>query len=217
MADKGSRGPSPQRRGKLKQVIDPAIAKGLSHPLRSHILVALGNRVASPTEIAKEIGIAPRDLNYHVKVLVEVGMIRLVRTEKRRGATEHFYELEKPSVYIDPPAWRQMPEQVRSTFSASLLQVVVDDAAEALQAGTFNARQSHQSRTPMLLDERGWAEVTQVMSEALEKMLAIEEKCTKNLDPDDGDGIPIEICMFGFETAAGAERRGATMAADGSS
>jgi DNA-binding transcriptional ArsR family regulator len=201
MARKAKRKEVAALEGKLREVIDPAIAKALAHPLRSHILVTLGDRIASPNEIAKELGLAARDLDYHVKVLVEVGMIKLIRTEQRRGAQEHFYDLKKPVLYIDSREWARMPEPIRSRFSASLLKVVVDEAVDALQAGTFNARSSHQSRTPLVLDEEGWSEVARVMGGALDEVIEIGERTAKKLSRTGAKGIPIEIFMIGFETA----------------
>jgi DNA-binding transcriptional ArsR family regulator len=193
--------------GKLKQVIDPAVAKALSHPFRGHILATLGDRIASPKEIANELGIDPRDLDYHIKVLIEVGMIRLVRTEKRRGAREHFYELSSPVMYFDDLAWGRMPPQIRTSISASLLQVVVDEAVEALRAGTFTARDSHQSRTSMLLDEQGYDKVTKLMDETLKKVLEIREQSAEDLTNRGTEGIPVEVFMVGFETAEGARQK----------
>lgn len=200
---------------KLRQVIDPAVAKALSHPLRSHILVTLGDRVASPNEIAKELGLAARDLDYHVKVLVEVGMIRLVGAEKRRGVKEHFYELSPKLVYIDDREWKHVPEPVRASFSATLLQALMDEAGEALRAGTFHARRdSHESRMKMLLDEQGWQEMTRAMDEALERVLAIRSQSAKRLKAGSHRGIPTAVFMLGFETAAGATH-GSPAAVDG--
>lgn len=199
--------------GKLKKVIDLAVAKALSHPFRSHILITLGDRIASPKEIADELGIDPRDLDYHIKVLLGVGMIRLVRTEQRRGALEHFYELNAPLVYIDEPDWTRIPEPIRTSFSASLFQLAIDEAVEALRAGTFNARDSHQSRTQMVLDERGYDELTKLMGETLEKVLEIQEKCAEDLKKTGGVGIPTEVFMVGFETAEGAREKAASAAA----
>jgi DNA-binding transcriptional ArsR family regulator len=193
--------------GKLKKVIDPTVAKALSHPFRSHILVTLGDRIASPKEIADELGIDPRDLDYHIKVLIGVGMIRLVRTEKRRGAREHFYELIEPLFNFDDREWSKMPELIQSSFSASLLRIVVDEAVEALQAGTFNARANHQSRTPLILDERGYDKVTKLMDETLQKVLEIGKKSAQDLNTMGKEGIPAEVFMVGFETAAGVRQR----------
>jgi DNA-binding transcriptional ArsR family regulator len=196
---KKTRGPTPTT--KLKQVIDPVLAKALAHPLRSHILATLGDRIASPNEMAKELGIDARDLNYHVRVLLEMEMIRLVRTEKRRGAKEHFYELSPPILYIDDRAWKRIPKHIRARMSASLFQVVLDEAVEALRAGTFPAQRSHQSLTPMILDENGLDSVAKLMDETLEKVLEIREKSAHELRRTGEEGIPIEVFMVGFETA----------------
>jgi DNA-binding transcriptional ArsR family regulator len=193
--------------GKLKKVIDPTVAKALSHPFRSHILMTLSERIASPKEIADELGIDPRDLDYHIKVLIGIGMIRLVRTEKRRGAREHFYELITVPFNFDDREWSKMPEPIQSSFSASLLRIVVDEAVEALQAGTFTARDSHQSRTPMILDEQGYNNVKKLMDETLEKVLEIGKKSAQDLKKTGREGIPAEVFMVGFETAAGVRER----------
>lgn len=190
--------------GKLRQVIDPAIAKALAHPLRSHILVTLGDRVASPNEIAKELGLAARDLDYHVKVLVEVGMIKLIRTEQRRGVQEHFYALAPPLLRIDDLRWSSIPADVRAHLSTNLLRLAVEDALAALRAGTFNARDSHQSRTAMVLDEQGWSEVTGVMGRALEEVLGVQRESERRQRAGKAAAIPVEVVMMGFETAAAA-------------
>jgi DNA-binding transcriptional ArsR family regulator len=194
----------PKQQGSLRQVIDPILAKALAHPLRGHILATLGDRVASPSEIGRELGIDARDLNYHFGVLVEIGMIRLAHTKKRRGVREHFYELEPPAVLVEDPKWKELPEPVRASLSASLLRVVVDDAVDALRAGTFNSRPSHQSRTTMILDEQGRNDVFELMQATLERVLEVAKECSKSLRKRPQDGTPVEVFMMGFETAAGA-------------
>lgn len=195
--------------GRLRQVIDPAIAKALSHPLRSHILVTLGGRVASPKEIAGELGLAARDLDYHVKVLLEVGMIELARTEPRRGVKEHFYRLAPPLFEFNDREWRGIPDEIRSHLSANLLHITLDEAAEALRAGTFNARDSHHSRTPMLLDEKGWTELRAVMNKALEQILGIRSESERRQRQGAEATIPVEVVMMGFETADAKKVSGA--------
>jgi DNA-binding transcriptional ArsR family regulator len=194
-----------EREGKLRQVMDPGLAQVLSHPYRSHTLMTLGDRIVSPKGIADELEINPRDLSYHTKVLKGMEMIRLVSRKKRRGAYEHFYELTMPLLHFDDHDWAQIPQPIRTSFSASLLRIGMDDAVEALRAGTFNARDSHQSRTPMILDERGFNRLTKLMNDTLQKMLEIREESVKDLEKTGGQGIPIEVLMLGFETAAGVK------------
>lgn len=202
----GQKGRRPKRN--LRQVIDPVLAKALAHPLRGHILMTLGDRVTSPSEIAKELGLAARDLSYHFKVLTEIGMIKLVRTEKRRGSYEHFYELDSRIVYLDDREWQRIPDQVRAGFGVGFLRIVVEDAVDALRAGTFGARYNHHSRIPMILDERGRGELMELMEETLEGMLRIKTACSQRRAEQAGEGIPMEVFMLGFETAAGAARSG---------
>lgn len=202
----GEKGRKPA--GNLRQLIDPILAKALAHPLRGHILATLGDRVASPSEIARELGIDARDLNYHFGVLVEIEMINLAHTKKRRGVLEHFYELDPPAVLLEEPHWSELPDPFRASLSTSLLQVAVEDAIEALRAGTFNSRHSHQSRTTMILDEKGRNDVFELMQATLERVLEVSKQSSKSLKRPE-DGAPVEVFMMGFETAAAAGRPGA--------
>jgi DNA-binding transcriptional ArsR family regulator len=71
---------------------DVEMAKALSHPTRAHILRVLEDGSASPVQIARESGQPVSNVSYHVRVLQKAGCVRLLRTEQRRGALEHFYE-----------------------------------------------------------------------------------------------------------------------------
>lgn len=215
MAAKRKEGRKARKPGKnLRQLIDPILAKALAHPLRGHILATLGDRIASPSEVARELGIDARDLNYHFGVLLEIGMIKLAHTKKRRGVLEHFYELDAPAVLVDEPGWSQLPEPVRARFSASLLRIAVDDAVDAIHAGTFDSPHSHQSRTTMILDEQGRNDVFELMQATLERVLEVSRQCSKSLEKRPEEGAPVEVFMMGFETAAAVSRQSEEPAAD---
>jgi DNA-binding transcriptional ArsR family regulator len=70
---------------------DPRLAKGLSHPVRVQILRILQDRIASPNDLAVEIGAPLGNVSYHVRFLARLGLIELTGTRPRRGAIEHFY------------------------------------------------------------------------------------------------------------------------------
>lgn len=193
---------------RLTRVIDPELAKVLSHEIRGHILATLGDRIASPSEIAREIDVPVMEVSYHVRELRARKLIKLVRTEKRRGFREHFYTLSSRVVHLDDSEWQRMPEPLRVSLSGALIQTFLKDAAGALRAGTLNARNNHQSRTTMILDEHGCKEVTKLMDEALEKVLAVGERCAGSFEKAPAAGIPFEVFMIGFETAAGRSSAG---------
>jgi DNA-binding transcriptional ArsR family regulator len=192
----------------LKQVIDPRVAKAFTHPLRGHVWVTLCERgEASPKEIADELGILVSEVSYHFRELKKRRLIRLVRTEQRRGFAEHFYEPRAPVLYFDDSDWMQIPAPIRSTFSGDMLRQIIEEAVMALEAGSFDARSRHLSRTWLLVDEQGWEEVMQVAEGALEQILAIQKLCVKRRAKSSQPGIPVSVVMASFETAAGIARR----------
>jgi DNA-binding transcriptional ArsR family regulator len=192
---------------KLKQIIDPILARALTHPLRGHILLLIGEQgVASPKEIGLALDLDVPEVSYHVRNLKAKGLIRLVRTERRRGVKEHFYELTEPLVYFDDREWGLLPRQIQSRFTASLMRVAMTDAVDALKAGTFNSQDCHHSRLTMPVDEQGRREAAGVLNDALDRLLEIQENCAKRMTLPSEEATPFAVYMSAFETAAGAER-----------
>jgi DNA-binding transcriptional ArsR family regulator len=63
----------------------------LSEQLRARVLAILCRRVASPREIATELGAGLRQVSYHVDVLLGSDLVVLDHTVERDGTLEHFY------------------------------------------------------------------------------------------------------------------------------
>jgi predicted transcriptional regulator len=78
--------------GRLRQVLDVRLTKALAHEMRGHIVAILNERVASPNEVAKELGMDVAYVSYHFRVLRDdYGLIEQVSASERRGSQEHFY------------------------------------------------------------------------------------------------------------------------------
>lgn len=68
------------------------VAEGESHPLRMKILdVYREGEEASPKTLSLRLKEPLGKVAYHVKVLLDAGLIVLRKEEPRRGATEHIY------------------------------------------------------------------------------------------------------------------------------
>jgi len=197
---------------KLKQVIDPTLAKAFTHPLRGHIWVTLFERgILSPIEVANELGIEVDDVSYHFRKLNKQELIRLVRVVTRRGFDEHFYEPVVPALRFDDADWMALPAGIRSTFSGEMLKQIIEELIEALQSGSFDARNRHLSRSWILVDERGLGEAMRVAKTTLEHFQAIHDRCADRLKTSPETGIPVSVAMAVFETAesiAGREASG---------
>jgi DNA-binding transcriptional ArsR family regulator len=78
------------------------LINAIAHPLRRRILRVLGDRreQSSPTKIAKGFGLHVGLVGYHVRVLQELGAVKLTDEQMVRGAVEHFYET---TIDDDPP------------------------------------------------------------------------------------------------------------------
>src|SRR3954462_14032910 len=89
------------------ETAETRIAKALAHPLRARILQRLGERIASPGELAVELGASLGVVSYHVRALHDYDCVELVRTEPRRGALQHFSRATaRPN--LDEDQWRTL-------------------------------------------------------------------------------------------------------------
>lgn len=193
---------------KLKQVIDPTLAKVFTHPLRGHVWVTLFERgIVSPAEIANELDLEPSEVSYHFRNLHRKGLIRLVRTVQRRGFDEHFYEPLAPAVHLDDEEWMRLPQGIRSSLSGDMLQQIARSFFDALEAGVFDARNRHLTRTWLKLDERGWGELMRLLLRTLDRAGAIQERSAQRCEDSEEEPIAVEVAIAAFETVASFARR----------
>ena len=190
-----------------KRGVDQRLVKALAHELRVAILATLNERMASPNELAKELGEGLSQVSYHVKVLRDYNCIELVKTEPRRGAVEHYYRATSRA-YLSDREWQEVPDSVKPGLSADLLQTIVNDAVAALEETTFDQRDSrHMSWTPMRLDGEGWEEVTEVLNDALEQMFDIQTASAKRLTETLDKPFTASVAILGYEVSEAATRR----------
>jgi DNA-binding transcriptional ArsR family regulator len=181
-------------------LVDPRLAKALAHPLRARILVVLNERVASPNEIAELLGERLPNVSYHVRALVDLECIELVRTAQRRGAIEHYYRALKRPFFSDRD-WKRLPRSARQALTDLGLQLIWDDVSQAIGAGTLDARPDvHVSRSPLLLDERGWGEMSDALSALLTQAERIARQSRERLEGSAEGGIASKLVLMHFET-----------------
>lgn len=159
---------------------DERLGRLLSHPLRHRLLMILNERVASPKELAAEVGVPIQNVSYHVGVLAEMGAIELVATEPRRGVFEHFYRGSRPASHSDAE-WGALSSAERSQITAGNVQRMVGDLLAGADSGGFEHERSHQSWVHFQLDERGFDEVADVLAKALERILRIRDQSDRRV------------------------------------
>jgi DNA-binding transcriptional ArsR family regulator len=191
---------------KIRELVDQQLVKALAHPLRAQILAILNERVASPNALSQELGEGLSQVSYHVKVLRDYECIELVKTEPRRGAVEHYYRGMKRS-FLNDVNWETLSPSAKEGISVAGVRMIMSEAIGALGAGTFDARDdSHLSCTPVVVDEKGWSELSAVLASSLEQILEIQAKSAGRLAEAKEEGIPATVAILGFESPT-AERQ----------
>ena len=183
-------------------LVDPRLAKALSHPMRTRILTILNEQVASPNEIAQMLDERLPNVSYHVRALHDLGCIELVRTAQRRGAIEHYYRaLMRP--FFSDRDWKRLPRSGRQAVADVILQMIWEDTSDAIKAGTFESRADrHLTRSPLVLDEQGWKELNERLRKALSDAETIAAQSAKRLKKSEEEEIPTRLVMMHFEAPA---------------
>jgi DNA-binding transcriptional ArsR family regulator len=180
-------------------LMDPRIAKALSHSMRTQILGILDERVASPNEIAETLGERLPNVSYHVRALLDLGVIELVDTAQRRGAIEHYYRAVVRPFFTDRD-WKRLPRAGRGSISDAALRTVWDDVSDAMKAGTFDSRSDrHLSHNDVVLDDQGWAEVSELLNGMIGEVERIASASAGRLEHSGREGIQATVVAMQFE------------------
>lgn len=180
-------------------LVDLRLAKALSHPLRARIFAILNEQVASPNEIAEVLGERLPNVSYHVRALVDLECIELVRTAQRRGAIEHYYRAVRRPFFSDSD-WRRLPRSGRQAVADVGLQLIWEDVSSAIKAGTFESRADrHLSRSALAVDEQGWGELRDVLEGVLVEAERIMKRSRDRLAKSGESGIPTRLVVMHFE------------------
>jgi len=194
-------------RAKSKRGVNQDLVKSLAHELRAEILAILNERMASPNELAKELGEGLSQVSYHVKVLKDYGVIRLVKTEPRRGAVEHYYRATSRAFLTDRD-WHELPESVRVGMSADLFQAIIDDVVASMEGEKFDDREDrHLSWTPLMLDEEAWLSLQKLLADTLKQAMKLNTEATKRLAKSKETGISASISMIAYEVPDSAAKK----------
>lgn len=200
-----------RKRGKVakeKKGVDKANIKAMANSMRTQILTIFNERVSSTTSIARELGVEPGDIAYDVEVLRDMGRIEVVDEKKRRGAMEVFYKATSRA-HLDDFEWPTVPDPLKGGLRASLLQTLMHDAVAAIEEETYDSlEEAHMSWTPLIVDEEGWKELTEILRVALSGVLDVSECSAKRLIANDEEGTSCTVSILGYPAAIAKRKVG---------
>lgn len=99
--------------------------KATFHPLRGQLLELLLERSATVAELAEAVDRPKSSVAYHVNVLLDAGLLKVVRTRRIRAIDERFYGRTARIFYVG----QIQPEQL-----SAIPNILLDAAAESVPA-----------------------------------------------------------------------------------
>jgi len=189
-----------------QDITNPSLAKALAHPLRTRILAALEDRTASPSQLADELGAPLGVVSYHVRRLAALRFLKLVKRVPRRGAVEHYYTaVARPR--ITNSVWGATPTIVKQATVGAALQEIGTQVNAAASGGGFEQAESHISRSPVVVDQKGWKALARELDALLPRIEKIEAESHKRLTgaaEDREQHASVVLMLFNSPAAATA-------------
>jgi DNA-binding transcriptional ArsR family regulator len=139
-------------------VTAPAQIRALADPLRGSLLELVLERAATVTELARAVGRPKGTVAYHVNLLVEAGLLRVVRTRRVRAIDERYYGRVARTYYIGALS---RPEDKKAAAAINGLAEAAAEAGPAHAADELRCLLVH-ARIPIEEVRNFWAEVQEV-------------------------------------------------------
>src|SRR3954464_4770883 len=168
--------------------LDEALLRAISHPLRHRLLGMLDGRVASPNQLARELGLPLGRVSYRIRLLSALGASELARTEPRRGALEHFYRAVT-TVWFSEGDWAKLPRSARRGILGQNLQHIFSSVTAAADGGGFDHQAAVVLRAPLELDETGLDELSALLRDSIERAREINARAAERRT--EGNGVTV--------------------------
>ncbi|MFF4809262.1 helix-turn-helix domain-containing protein [Micromonospora chersina] len=136
-------------------VTAPEQLRALADPLRATLLELLLERAATVNEMARAVDRPKSSVAYHVNLLVDAGLLQVVRTRRVRAIEERFYGRVARTFYVgvlNRPEDKQVVARINGLADAAA------EAGPAHVADTLRCTLVH-ARIPIEEVRTFWAEV----------------------------------------------------------
>jgi DNA-binding transcriptional ArsR family regulator len=207
MTPPGTKSRTKRRRSSLGPP-DVRVIKAIGHPLRWQMLEALNEGEASPAQLARRFGEPVNLVAYHMGILAKAGGVEMVRTEPRRGSTEHYYRATMRPYFADRE-WSRLPTETRRALLAVETKRIVNDIRAAAAGTGLDHPKAHVSWSPMELDREGYDEVATLLSGVLDQLNDIQARSSvrqAEKESKNGKKLSTEVAILHFERPKRARR-----------
>jgi DNA-binding transcriptional ArsR family regulator len=175
--------------------------KAMIHPLRMRAFVEAVKGPVSAKELSERLEVPLQRMSYHVRLLADAGLLRVVRKTPRRGAIETHYRAVA-TLDVDDAALTASPELLK-VWTRMLLRVIAEDAEHAVQEeGAGGGPEFILARAHLCVDEAGRDRVTEEVLAFYDRMARLEEEL--RVEPGPGThGLNLVLLSYPGRREAG--------------
>lgn len=164
----------------------------------------------SPKQMSAVVDHSLNLVSYHMSQVLfkECGLIEIHEEIPRRGAIEHIFRI-KPEATLGHPDWQRMvPKIMAGEVRAKALKSFIEQlmaAAAAIDPSVLDPKDPL-GWIPVTVDEQGRKKVAKVLSQAFERVAAIEAESRDRVEAGArGTDLIVGIAAFEAGTNAGGE------------
>jgi DNA-binding transcriptional ArsR family regulator len=182
----------------VTNITDPRWLRAISHPIRIRLLAMLDEEAASPVILASKLNQPLGTIAYHVRTLYDLGLLKLVSTRQRRGATEHYYKTTGHPASSEE-AWEGLDAISKQRLLTALIAKATDYATRSAAAGGFDAKEAHISTDALKLDREGLEQLAQESKKWLARAQEIERQSAARMGADQASALSVGLTLMLFE------------------
>jgi predicted transcriptional regulator len=187
--------------------IDEQLFRLLHNSVQLAALVALVEGPASKSDIARKLGIRLNKADYDVGELEKMGLVEPIGTEMRRGQRTTIYRAVMRPI-LNNEEWAELSQEDRERLVLWTYQLLLRDVAIAWRDRTLQARiESHNTRSPLRIDEQGWVRLNEILDNTQEAVREVEVESVERVREtgDESSLINARVALFCFEMPSESE------------
>lgn len=174
----------------------------MRHPTRVKALRYLNTHgTGSPKDVADDFGLDTSDVAYHMRRLMDLDCIELVKEEQVRGVLRHIYAPIQGHL-LEAEHFRELPEDLVWATVGEILEVQADDHHTALNDASLADENVVLIRTPLRgIDLEGQVEIREIMERAYEEIEDVPARCKERRKQSGEPGFLMSAILNAFRVS----------------
>jgi DNA-binding transcriptional ArsR family regulator len=173
---------------------DAASLKILAHPLRQRAFNEAVKAPVSAKELAQRLGVPLQRMSYHVRLLADAGLLRVVRRTQRRGAMETHYRAIA-TIDMSTELFDNNPE-LQDLWCRFFLDLIREDFDHAIEEHDApRSRDSRVVRGNLQVDAEGIERIRRLCDEFYDRLIEIEAEHRVD-EPEQGKALNVVLLNY---------------------